>query len=231
MDAIEPSAKTACLLVDLLNDENEDVRRAVALKFASEPKISEAVLIMALKHHPQVRLRLAALEALTMNPSAEAVNARILALADPSPQVRVNAASGLINGGDAAIPALSNALKDSDAPVRFQAVQTLGAMCLPKAVQALTDALEDQHEKVRAAARAFLDTLKSGNREMSKDLYSDDWQVRRQAVEKLEQTELDSADLSGPPDPNLLEALQDKNPNVRAAAAVALVNNATQGWG
>ena len=63
---------------------------------------------------------------------------------------------------------------------------------------------------------------------MSKDLYSDDWQVRRQAVEKLEQTELDSADLSGPPDPNLLEALQDKNPNVRAAAAVALVNNATQ---
>ena len=64
--------------------------------------------------------------------------------------------SGLINGGDAAIPAFSNALKDSDAPVRFQAVQTLGAMGLPKAVQALTNALEDQHEKVPLLPELFL---------------------------------------------------------------------------
>jgi HEAT repeat protein/beta-lactamase regulating signal transducer with metallopeptidase domain len=130
---------------------------------------------------------------------------------------------GPVQGGDGrAVIALVNALSDDEHEVRLSAVETLGKLRDPRAVQALIQALQqDPDPKVRAMAAWALGEIEdpAAVSALSTALGSDeDEQVRVQAAEALGNIEDVSAiDALG-------EAAQDPAVEVRRAAVDALGN-------
>jgi HEAT repeat protein len=91
-----------------------------------------------------------------------AVPRLIEALADPSPEVRIEAVRALGNIADVrAIEPLRRATDDSNEVVRATAVRALGAFSDPRAAEALTAVLKDfrREQEIRLNAAAILDDL------------------------------------------------------------------------
>jgi HEAT repeat protein len=77
------------------------------------------------------------------------------------PSMRVIAAMALGNSGsEAAVPALSECLKDPDAEVREAAAGALGRIGSEAAVPALGETLKDFNYQVRETAKWALDKIK-----------------------------------------------------------------------
>ena len=119
--------------------------------------------------------------------------------------------------GAPAVPALIQALGDSDWAVRRAAAGALGAIGDPQAVPPLIQALGDRSENVRRAAAEAL--VKIGTPAVSpliQALGDSDWAVRRAAAEAL--------GAIGDPRavPALIQALWDSDGDVRRAAQQAI---------
>ncbi|MGV3526934.1 MAG: HEAT repeat domain-containing protein [Candidatus Sericytochromatia bacterium] len=109
-------------------------------------------------------------------------------LRDPNPQVRESAALELIFAPDPDVfPELLALLEDSDADVRRTAIQALGALNSPDALQGLRNCLSDPVENVAIAARDALALLGSQAREAVLEwLENPEWPARASALRALE---------------------------------------------
>lgn len=146
----------------------------------------------------------------------------IEALKDHHDYVRRNAASGLGRpDATAAIPALIQALNDSDASVRGAAADALGNIGQP-AIPALNDALVDQDKAVRDGALRALVVIRPLEKAviplLIAGLQDQDKTVRLSALTMLERIGPEANATV----PALVEALKDKNADVRSAASGAL---------
>jgi HEAT repeat protein len=123
--------------------------------------------------------------------------------------------------GAPAVPALIQALGDSDWDVRRAAAEALGKLGDPQAVPALIGALGEWgdlwSENVRRAAAEALGKLGDPQAvpALIQALGDSDWDVRRAAAEAL-------AKIGTPAVPALIQALGDSDWDVRRAAAEAL---------
>jgi hypothetical protein len=92
---------------------------------------------------------------------APAIPALIQALGDSNWDVRRAAAEALVKIGTPAVPALIQALGDSDRDVRAAACEVMGTIGDAQAVPALTKALGDLSFKVQEAARNAIEQIKA----------------------------------------------------------------------
>jgi FOG: HEAT repeat len=92
---------------------------------------------------------------------APAVPALIQALGDSDWEVRRASAEALVKIGTPAVPALIQALGDSDSAVRRAAAEALGKLGDPQAVPPLIQALGDSDWDVRHAARQAIQQIKT----------------------------------------------------------------------
>ena len=234
--ALSYPGQTTPVLVELLHDKYQDIRLAAAIKlleFGVESELAESILINALRHHQDARIRHEALWALRKGLSGASVAAVIAALQDDDTKIRELAARilGRISGGSGgkAVPALINALQDKNKHVRLEAIESLGrGIGSPTIIHALTATLDDADQDVRNAAKYFLSQSKSAIQEAINNLHNNDWQVRRSAAEKLGMSDFKKerapAEMSDLFVSILLKSLRDPNPDVRASVAATLVN-------
>ncbi len=91
--------------------------------------------------------------------AASAIPSLMLLLSDPSGWVRGAAADALALMGEAAVPALGEALQDSREGVRVRAAYSLRKICSPKSARWLFPALNDPNPIVHTYAYETLDQL------------------------------------------------------------------------
>jgi len=142
-----------------------------------------------------------------------------------SPEDRGAAAQALSQVGEAAVPLLLDILKASPPEAQQSAIQALGKIGSPEAIEALSQALEGQQVGVAVAAATALGQI--GSAAENPDIIHTVLQVLRTNMGK-DKPEVRVAmagaffDLGEPALPTLHEALQDPNPLVRSTAARAL---------
>ena len=175
------------MLSPLLQDSNEAVRLAAAMKFGGTEEPAQTIKLHALQHHQDARIRLAALQALDSDePSPAAKSALIKALQDYNAALREAAASALDKAGDIAVPPLIKTLRDKNPRVRLAAVRSLGRIGSPAALSAIAATLDDPEANVRDTAKYALgDAAAAVMQETVSQLNHPDWQVRRQAAARL----------------------------------------------
>jgi beta-lactamase regulating signal transducer with metallopeptidase domain len=119
---------------------------------------------------------------------------------------------------DKVAAALAEAVHDTDAEVRQQAVFSLGQMRDPSTTPALEGALKDPEAEVRSQAAFALGQIRSESavQALTAAVRDKDAEVRQQAVFALGQIRAESAV------PALVQATKDENEEVREQAAFAL---------
>jgi HEAT repeat protein len=210
--AVEP-------LIEILNDENPDVRSKVVyiLGKIKDPRAVEP-LIEALKDKDS-GVRWVAATALGRLRDPRAVEPLVEALKDENRRVRAEAAEVLGELKDLrAVEPLIEALKDKEGYVRAKAAEVLGKIKDPRAVEPLIEALKDKDSDVRQSAAIALGDLKDLRAvdPLIEALKDEDWRVRQGAASALGKLK----DLRAVE--RLIEALKDKDPVVRWVAATAL---------
>lgn len=134
-------------------------------------------------------------------------------------QERMQAVKALKQLGAAAVPALVQAMSDSDARIRQGAAWALGSLgaAAEPAVPALVVALGDEDEQVRLDAAVALRRIGGAEAALTAALQSEDVLVRRGAAQAL-------AGVAKTPETALvlIKALADADEVVRLNAAVAL---------
>ncbi|MDD4962577.1 MAG: HEAT repeat domain-containing protein, partial [Gallionella sp.] len=208
-------------LLDVLKDENGDIRRdaAQALGNFKDPAALNA-LLDAIKDEDS-NVRRGAAQALGNFKDPAALNALLGAIKDEDSFVRRDAAKALGNFKDpAALNALLGAIKDEDSFARMGATQALGNFKDPAALNALLGAIKEEDSFARMGATEALGNFKDPaalNALLGaiKDEYSF---VRRDAAKALGNFK-DPAALNA-----LLGAIKDEYNDVRWIAAQALGN-------
>ena len=206
----------------LTRDRDVEVRKnaASALGSIDSPRATSA-LIQALENDANASVRQHAAEALANIEDPAAVDALIRALdRDDNPGVK-REVIGAIDNLDAsrAVPAVSGALRDSDAAVRRAAADALGSMEDDDAVPALIAVARDSDAEVRRAVMQALNNL-SDRRALPTfvaGLSDADAEVRHYAAEGIGNME----NLRVAP-AELIRAMEDRNDDVRHAVAHAL---------
>lgn len=187
--------------------------------------------VEALKH-TDVRVRLAGLSGLA-SAGAEAVphvEAIAKLLKDPTVQARRGAAQVLIGlgaGAEKGAPALAAALKDSDPVVKQLALKALTDIG-PKSLPALDKALDEKESNVRLMAVSAIETIglvdAAAIKALAKGVRDASTKVRLAALSAISKGAKDAKDIDSK---DVLEAvgpaLSDKSSEIRAAAAVALL--------
>lgn len=168
-------------------------------------------LIHALKDGDSV-IRYEAARALGKIKSARAVVPLIYALKDKDADVRMSAIEALINIGKSAVEPFIHALKDEDSDVRMGAVAALGEIGDKRAVAPLIQALKDEDGEVRMRVTEALEKL--------------GW-VPEEGTDRVRyliaRKEWDELEILGEPAVSLLlQALKDKDSDLRMGAAAAL---------
>ena len=153
------------MLIDLLRNDNEIVRRSSAYGLGAVGKAAVPALVDALSHSSE-SVRVSAVYGLAqMDVSGrEAVPTLARALRDSCVQVRRHAAETLGTIGESAqhaVPALIDALHDSDDHVRFDTALALAQIgkSASDAVPALVNALKDENRYVRFNASIALEWI------------------------------------------------------------------------
>lgn len=108
---------------------------------------------------PDDAVRCVAALALGQLQAASAIPSLMLLLSDPSGWVRGAAADALALMGEAAVPALGEALQDEREGVRVRAAYSLRKICSPKSARWLFPALNDPNPIVHTYAYETLDQL------------------------------------------------------------------------
>jgi HEAT repeat protein len=108
---------------------------------------------------PDDAVRCVAALALGQLQAASAIPSLLLLLSDPSGWVRGAAADALALMGEAAVPALGEALQDEREGVRVRAAYSLRKICSPKSARWLFPALNDPNPIVHTYAYETLDQL------------------------------------------------------------------------
>jgi len=184
-------------LVTMLKSENEEVRWNVALALANLGEAAVPGLVAALADTNAMVRRYAAFALAKIGPKAkDAVPALVEAIKDKEPTVRRNAADALGRIGPAAkdaVPALIRALEDKEHSVKLAAVNALGLL----------------GEEAASACPTLVRLLEKAS---ASDL-------RWTTAEALGRCGVGNTAVVAP----LIAALKDENPNVRWAAAQALV--------
>ncbi len=217
----DTSSETAC--VAQLTAAEPGLRWRAAASLGRSPlRGPEAIaaLIRALAD-PEPIVRWQAAEALAAQEAGHVFPALQAALADPEPLRRAGAAEALGGlGGEAAALALRPRLRDADPGVRAAAAAALGQIADPTALADLLPLLEDANPDVVRAAAAAIGKL--GNAAAAMPLARG---LVRPGQPVLVRRALAAALARVPhPDaqPQLLTALADPDPQVRAYAAQAL---------
>ena len=210
------------LIEALTKDRDVEVRKnsASALGNIDSPRATSA-LIQALEHDTNASVRQHAAEALANIEDPAATDALIRVLdRDDNPGVKRQVIEAIDNlDASRAVPAVSGALRDSDAEVRRAAADALGSMEDDGAVPALMAVARDPDVEVRRAVMQALTNL--GDRRALPTfvaaLSDADAEVRYHAAEGIGNIE----NLRVAP-PELVRAMEDRNDEVRHAAAHAL---------
>jgi HEAT repeat protein len=166
-------------LVEMLCDENEDVRGNAKSSLTRFGEKAVPALCQALKsHEPFVRIGAAAV-VLNVNSSNKKDAAAVLAegIRHAQPQVRLEAARafrGVGPDGELAVPALIAALEDTNYWIRAETANALGNIGpgAKPAVPALIKALGDKEEDVRGDAAFALGMIGSASKEVLQALIS-----------------------------------------------------------
>jgi HEAT repeat protein len=210
--SIQPnSRRVVAALVTALRDTADGVREAAAGALATpevpaEEAMPYVVELLEDSAHAHVREHGAMIIGAFGARAASAVPALLSALDDSVPQVRAAAAGALRRIGPAAAaaaPALRPHMSDPHVPVRLELVRTIPEIraAAPVSVRLLAPALRDAHPEVRAAsARALGDVTTAADGQLDS--------ARADAVLEVL--------------PDLLRALDDDEPAVRANAAFAI---------
>ena len=119
--------------------------------------------IEILSADPEPAARSRAASELGMIGGEPAIAALVQALRDPSKEVRASAAAALGAIGMPAIGALLAALADGNWVVRYRAAEAIGSVRDPRSVAALIRALADEKDHVRYMAARGLGRLRAGD--------------------------------------------------------------------
>jgi HEAT repeat protein len=159
------SAANVPALAALLQDSDRRIR-VVGIAGLGRSRSREAIasLIEALNREKDSVVRYEAVRALRQlaEHTREAIPPLVGALKDPTLLVQLAAVMALGEIGPsagAAIPELVNGLKHTDWTLRQHAAMALGNIGADDALPALTEALKDEHEKVRQAATEALQKI------------------------------------------------------------------------
>jgi HEAT repeat protein len=221
-------------LVRALGDKDEAVRKAAreALGKIGDPNRGDVADLSAALKEPSQEVRTFALQGLLSIELDAKTAATVYAavVKDPDRAMRLQAVRGLGKVGpkqrQVALPALLEALRDSDAEVRKVATEAMVALGPAAAgdVPALRAALKERNNppELRAQAAKSLGGLGAGARaavpELTDALRSPDVIVRRAAAGALAQVGTAAKDALVP----LMDALQDKDKDVRRAGLDAV---------
>jgi len=227
-------------LAKALKDKNKDVKekaaQALTYHYLNKGNFAEIEKLLGNKDAYVRKSAAGALDKATLKGQdiTPAVPALINALGDKNGNVRVNAAGALRdaakNGQDItpAVPALANALGDED--VKENAAGALEQAALEGqditlAVSALAEALKDEDADVRKYAETLTYHYlnKRNSDEIEKLLENEDAYVRKSAAGALRRAAKRGEDITLAV-PALINALGDKNKDVRENAAGALEN-------
>ncbi len=209
--------ETLNVLRALLTDADRDVRIA-GIRILRSVEAAKPWLLERLQDEDHFVVYVA-VQAMESWRGADVVAALIGALRHGDYSVRIEAASRLIDAGDAsAIPALLEALHDGNDSVRQVAVRALKAVGNETATPALLAALKTSPREIRHPIMSILGTW--GGEQVPETLVewlkSEDSGDRAQAARALGNLHNSAAT------PALLNALNDTEEGVRRAAAYAL---------
>jgi HEAT repeat protein len=152
--------KTLQRLSDMLFDDDPHIRRESAQRLAEFGGETAVRLLQLALEDPHERVRMGALNALSLVDGPERVATFRRFLRDEGPMMRLAALRGLSTiGQELKRSELLAALADNDARVRAAAASWLGARRDRAALRALVFALSDDDQEVRAAAAVALGTL------------------------------------------------------------------------
>ncbi|HID99598.1 MAG TPA: hypothetical protein EYP59_04825, partial [Thiotrichaceae bacterium] len=138
------------LLIELLKDENADVRNyaAKALGYLGDSKTVDALI--ALLKDENIKVRNSATKALGNLGDSKAIEPLILLLKDENAQMRNSAIQALVNFNDAkVVKALITLLKDENHGVRYNTVNAFEKIGNTNVEQFLISLLKDESKKVR----------------------------------------------------------------------------------
>jgi HEAT repeat protein len=215
----------AVALLGALKDDDAAIRSnaAAAIGTCVRSVKGAAPVLVALLADPDEQVRLFAAKALNGVRPDLIVEPILPRLAEEDPKRRVEAAKLLgyaMERGDAALPALIEALGDENAEVRLMAVGALGVMNPSKAAKDLAKLIGDDDVRVRKAVVQSLGRARGAKaialKALAKVAGDEDHQVAGPALRAMK--DLDAS--AGVP--TFLAALSSENPLVKAAALLAL---------
>lgn len=215
-----PRPMAARLVPKALADADTEVRLA-GVDAALELRLEGAgELVVPWLNDPERKVRMAAIELLTVNPSPNAIAPLGRVLSDPDPIVRAGAAGALgASRSEDAVMHLLGHLDDAMPRVRVAIARALSRLFDARAVVPLIGKVQDSHPSVRASVARALGSLGDARAApaLVLALRDNDEEVRIAAAAALGALHDDSATLS------LLSVVrQDTSHEVRQAALVAL---------
>lgn len=152
---------TASLWSEIRGASGESRRLMLEILRAEQPEVLSRLAQRAVESMDAAE-RAAGLSALAMLGNGSVVEQVLVALGDPSVDVRLEALRALaVDAGSVGTAPLTAVMRDADARVRSQAVEVIAAAEDENTLPLLLDALDDPAETVRLATRRALGTLRS----------------------------------------------------------------------
>ena len=141
--ADEAAGEVLAVLQSLLASPQADERWWAARALAAVPHPAVAGLLAAALGDADASVRQCAALGLRLHPDAPVIPALIAALDDPDALAADLATDALVSNGQAAVPALLEALKSGTRTARLKAVRALATIQDPRAIPALFAALDE----------------------------------------------------------------------------------------
>jgi len=178
-------------LILLLADEEWEVEKAAndALVAIGEPAVEPLILVLQ-DDNENVYLQLKVVDVLGELGDERAIQPMIQALKSGDPELRADLAYSLGMMGEPAVEPLIQVLGDEDPYVRVRAAEALGRIGDERAIGPLTEALDDDFERVRIFAKKGLEKIENQNKNVVIAVYGEKREFyiedrRREWLDKL----------------------------------------------